>query len=114
MARGRDRTNFAPKTAQVGSIGVIAVLTDWTKAAEKAGIARTVIHSGKWKAAGSPDKALTDEERALFEARLKALHEIFTNDVARLLDISITSSTPAWAEGQTFLAEEALAFGLVS
>lgn len=106
---------FAPKTAQVGSIGVIAVLTDWTRAADKAGITRTVIHSGKWKAAGSPDKSLTDEERAHFQARLDALHQIFTADVAARLNLSIPgSSKTGWAEGQTFLGTEALALGLVS
>lgn len=106
---------FAPTTAQVGSIGVIAVLTDWTRAADKAGITRTVIHSGKWKAAGSPDKALSDEERALFQGQLEALHQIFTADVATHLKISIpNSSKTSWAEGQTFLGSEALALGLVS
>lgn len=104
---------YAPTTAQVGSIGVIAVLTDWTRAADKAGITRTVIHSGKWKAAGSPDKALTDEERALFQGRLETLHQIFTSDVAKHLDL-LTAANPTWAEGQTFLGTEALELGLVS
>lgn len=106
---------YAPTTAQVGSIGVIAVLTDWTRAADKAGITRTVIHSGKWKAAGSPDKALTDEERALFQGRLETLHGIFAADVAKHLNLNtIDTSTPPWAEGQTFLGTEALTLGLVS
>lgn len=107
---------YAPLTAQVGSIGVIAVLTDWTKAAGKAGITRTVIHSGKWKAAGSPDKELTEEERALFQSRLEAIHSIFAADVASHMNISDTQpqALGTWAEGQTFLAEQALSFGLVS
>lgn len=103
---------YAPITAQVGSIGVIAVLTDWTKAAEKAGIARTVLYSGQWKAAGSPDKSLTDEERALFQSQLETLHSIFKNDVAARM--GITAPASAWAEGQTVLGEEALELGLVS
>lgn len=103
---------FAPKTAQLGSIGVIAVLTDWTRAADKAGITRTVIHSGKWKAAGSPDKPLTDEERDLFQKRLTDIHTIFTADV--VAHLSLAASSTAWAEGQTFLAEEALTLGLLT
>ncbi|MDE7065609.1 MAG: S49 family peptidase, partial [Desulfovibrionaceae bacterium] len=103
---------YAPLTAQVGSIGVIAVLTDWSKAAEKAGVVRTVLTGGKWKAAGSPDKPLTDEERELFQRRLAGLHAIFRQDVAARM--TIAAPTEAWAEGQTLLAADARAVGLVT
>lgn len=103
---------FAPVTAQVGSIGVIAVLTDWTKAAEKAGLVRTVLASGQWKAAGSPDKTLTDDERALFQGQLETLHSIFKSDVSSRMGISAPESQ--WAEGQTVLGAKALELGLVS
>lgn len=105
-------TVYAPVTAQVGSIGVIAVMTDWTKASERAGLVRTVLSSGKWKAAGSPDKLLTDEERALFQSQLETLHSIFKTDVAARM--GITAPELRWAEGQTVLGEEALELGLVS
>lgn len=101
---------FAPVTAQVGSIGVIAVLTDWTKAAEKAGLMRTVLSSGQWKAAGSRDKALTEDERALFQSQLEALHEIFKGDIGRFM----RPKGEDWAEGQTFLGQDAKGRGLVT
>lgn len=103
---------FAPVTAQVGSIGVIAVLTDWTKAAEKAGLVRTVLASGQWKAAGSPDKTLTDDERALFQGQLETLHAIFKADISSRMGISAPEAQ--WAEGQTVLGKKALELGLVS
>lgn len=103
---------FAPVTAQVGSIGVIAVLTDWTKATEKAGLVRTVLASGQWKAAGSPDKTLTDDERLLFQSQLETLHAIFKADVSSRMGISAPEAQ--WAEGQTVLGERALELGLVS
>lgn len=103
---------FAPLTAQVGSIGIVAVLTDWTKAAERSGVVRTVLTSGRWKAAGSPDKSLTEEERALFQAQLEQLHAIFKADVR--VRMGVTAADDAWAEGQTMLADDALALGLVS
>lgn len=103
---------FAPVTAQVGSIGVIAVLTDWTKAASRAGVVRTVLSSGQWKAAGSPDKALTEEERSMFQAQLEELHGIFKADVAA--HMGITSAEADWAEGQTILGNRAQELGLVS
>lgn len=105
-------TVYAPLTAQVGSIGVIAVLTDWSQAAAKAGVVRTVLSSGQWKAAGSPDKPLTDEERALFQGQLSRLHEIFKQDVAARM--GVTAPTDQWAEGQCLLAADAQAVGLVT
>ncbi len=103
---------FAPVTAQVGSIGVIAVLTDWTKATEKAGLVRTVLASGQWKAAGSPDKTLTDDERALFQEQLETLHGIFRQDVSARMGIN--APFEQWAEGQTVLGTRAMELGLVS
>lgn len=103
---------FAPVTAQVGSIGVIAVLTDWTRATEKAGLVRTVLASGQWKAAGSPDKTLTDDERLLFQSQLETLHAIFKADVSARMGISAPETQ--WAEGQTVLGARALELGLVS
>lgn len=105
-------TIYAPATAQVGSIGVITVLTDYTKANEKLGISPTVIHSGKWKAAGHPDKTLSEEEAAIFQEQLDAIHAIFKREVAQ--NMGITSPESAWAEGQIFLGEKALELGLVS
>ena len=105
-------TVYAPLTAQVGSIGVIAVLTDWSQAAAKAGVVRTVLSSGQWKAAGSPDKPLSDEERALFQGQLSRLHEIFKQDVAARM--GVTAPTDQWAEGQCLLAADAQAVGLVT
>ncbi|MDE7371841.1 MAG: S49 family peptidase [Desulfovibrio sp.] len=103
---------FAPVTAQVGSIGVVAVLMDWSKAAESAGIVCNVLASGRWKAAGSPYKSLTDEERALFQGQLEQLHSIFKADVRARM--GVTAPDEAWAEGQTMLAQDALALGLVT
>ncbi len=105
-------TVYAPLTARVGSIGVIAVLTDWSQAAAKAGVVRTILSSGQWKAAGSPDKPLTDEERALFQGQLSRLHEIFKQDVAARM--GVTAPTDQWAEGQCLLAADAQAVGLVT
>lgn len=103
---------YAPLTATVGSIGVIAVLTDWSKASEKFGVTRHIITGGKWKAAGHPDKEFTAEERQYFQAQISQLHSIFRADVAKAMRIS--AEPDQWAEGQTLLAEEAHELGLVT
>lgn len=94
---------YGPITAQIGSIGVICVHTCWKQADKDAGITRTVIYSGKWKAAGSPDKELTEDERELFQNQLDGLHAIFRADVERFM----RPMGDDWAEGQVFLADEA-------
>lgn len=101
---------FAPATGQVGSIGVIAVHTSWQKALEESGIRRTLIYSGKYKAAGSPDKAINEEERQLFQSRIEAIHALFKTDIASFM----RPSGDDWAEGQTFLAAEAKERGLLT
>lgn len=103
---------FAPLTATVGSIGVIAVFTDWSKNAEKYGVVRHIITGGKWKAAGHPDKEFTAEERQYFQTQISQLHGIFRSDVATAM--GITADADQWAEGQTMLAEDARQLGLVT
>lgn len=101
---------FAPATAQIGSIGVIAVHTSWQKALQSAGIETTFIYSGKYKAAGHPEKSLAESERQLFQSRIDAIHEIFKADVGRYM----RPKGDDWAEGQTFLAAEAKKRGLIT
>ncbi len=103
---------FAPQTSSVGSIGIIAVLSDWSKYNEKLGLNRNVITSGKWKAAGHPDKPLTDEEREHFQHQVAELHQIFLKDVKQHMHLKADSAL--WGEGQTLLAAEAKELGLVT
>ncbi len=103
---------LAPVTAQVGSIGVLMVHTDWSAFYENAGVKISYLTAGKFKADGFDNKPMSDEERQRFEAQLAQLHEIFKADVVRGMGIS--ADPAAWAEGQTLLAEDALRTGLVS
>lgn len=103
---------YAPATANVGSIGIIMTHTDWSKWNEKAGLAVTTISSGQWKAAGSPDRPMTEAERAYFQQRISATHGIFTADVRTRM--GLTAPEAAWAEAQIYLAGEAVQHGLVT
>lgn len=103
---------YAPVTATVGSIGILWVHTDFSKMNDKYGLSFSYITGGKWKAAGNPDNPLTDEDRAYFQRQVSQLHEIFKADVIR--GLGVTASAETWAEGQTMLAEEAKAVGLVT
>ncbi len=103
---------LAPVTAYVGCIGVFWVHENWAAFNEKLGVSYSYIAGGKWKTAGNPDNPLSDEERAYFQRQIEQLHGIFKADVARFLGISAPAEQ--WAEGQSLLAEDAKAVGLVS
>lgn len=75
------------KTARVGSIGVIALHQDRSKANAKAGITYTAIHAGAKKADGSPHAPLSDPARADMQAMVDGLHDHFVSHVASMRGI---------------------------
>lgn len=81
IATGAD-TIFASSFSDVGSIGVTMSYVDNTKQNADTGLQFISLSSGKYKDAGSPDKPLTTEERALFERDLKIYHDTFVKEVA--------------------------------
>jgi len=68
---------YLPIDGGVGSVGVIGVLEDYTGLNEKMGINVAVITSGKYKADGHPDTALTKEVVDRYQARITALGRSF-------------------------------------
>lgn len=102
---------FAPQTAQVGSIGVISVHADFSRANEAMGISYTYLTGGAFKAVGNADHPLSDADRLYLHGRISSLHALFRADVARHLQL--TAPADQWAEGQIFLAAQAQALGLV-
>lgn len=102
----------ASKTAQVGSIGVLAAHTDISKMLENAGIKVSFITSGKYKAIGNFAEPLSKEGREYIQARIDKVYSMFVGDVARNRGLS-PGSAEKWADGQIFFAEDALKAGLV-
>lgn len=102
---------YAPLTAQVGSVGVVAVHSDWSKFNEKMGIAYTYVTGGTFKAVGNENNPLSEKDKAYLQAKITALHDIFATDVTKHLPIQ--AERVAWAEGQLFLATEAKHLGLI-
>lgn len=104
---------FAPKTAEVGSIGVVMQHLDWSRSNERSGVSVTYIHSGKWKVAGNPDNPLSDEDQAYLQEQCDALYAMFTADVSEAMGLE-GKAVESWADGRIFLAEDALEHGLLS
>lgn len=103
---------YATETAEVGSIGVVMQLVDARKAAEKNGYTVTVMHAGKFKAAGSAFEELSEEARSYFQQQLDSLHSIFRSAVASHMDVQGDASE--WGDAQIFLGRDAVTHGLVT
>ncbi|WP_461210403.1 S49 family peptidase [Desulfocurvus sp. DL9XJH121] len=103
----------APRTAEVGSVGVVMQHLDWSRANERSGVAVTYVHSGRWKVAGNPDSPLSDEDQAYLQEQCDTLYALFTEDVSRHMGLD-PAAAAQWADGQVFFADRALELGLVS
>jgi len=98
---------YVPRSGRVGSIGAYIVLLDETKWNANLGLKYNAISDGQYKLSGAPFQALSDEDRARFQAYVTKGSNQFKNCVTRCRDIS-----PDAMQGQSFDGEEAASAGL--
>jgi capsid assembly protease len=110
IASATDRIAM-PRTGGVGSIGIIAIVCDFSKALSKAGIAMNVLQFGARKADGYPELPLSKAGRARFQADVDTIGQLFVKTVARNRHIKPASILAM--EAKTFLGAEGLRAGLV-
>lgn len=98
---------YSSASAVLGSIGVLAVYVDQSKALAEQGIKVNAFSAGKWKLAGAPFKPMTDEERAMFQGRIDKAYGAFTAAVngKRTVEAGVM-------QGQVFDGEDAVKAGL--
>ncbi len=106
VATGAD-TIIANPYSDVGSIGITMSYLDYSKQNAEQGLEYISLSSGKFKDSGTPDRALTAEERALFERDLKIYHDTFVNDVAKNRNLPVEDVVKL-ADGSTLPAPLAL------
>lgn len=102
---------WAPKTGNVGSIGVIMTHFDYSKMAEEDGVAITHIIAGKKKADGSPYKPLSPSALKDFQSEVDKLYDVFVNAVAR--NRGLSTQAVRGTEAGTYMGRSALKAGLV-
>jgi len=71
------------QTAEVGSIGVVAVHVDESGADEQAGVAWDFVYAGQRKVDGNPHEPLSDEARADIQEDVDGLYASFVALVAK-------------------------------
>ena len=87
IASAADRITV-PRTGGVGSVGVIWMHMDWSKALTGAGFKVTFITYGESKADGHPEIPLSPEALARFQGDIDTMGELFVTTVARNRNIS--------------------------
>lgn len=102
----------ASPMSSVGSIGVTMSYVEESKKNEEEGLTYVQLTSGKFKDTGTPNRPITDEERALLEADLKIVHDEFVSIVANNRNLSI-EAVQALADGSTMPGARAVEAGLV-
>ena len=100
------------KNADIGSIGVLMIHTDYSKAMEKVGVKRTYLKAGKFKAIGNPSEPLSDEAREVFQAELNHIYSNFIETVALNRDTEAEKVRADMADGRIFIGSQAVGAGL--
>jgi protease-4 len=103
---------IASPMSTVGSIGVTMSYLENSEQNEEEGLTYVELNTGKYKDSGSPDKPLSEEERALFQRDLDILHEEFVNMVAEYRNKPV-EEVRALADGSTMTGGRALENGLI-
>ncbi len=110
LASSANKIYVAPKTGEVGSIGIIARHFDYSKMLEKAGIDVTTVFAGDRKNDFSPYEPLSKEAEARLEAEVQRLYGEFVDWVAD--HRSIKTSAVRATEAGLFAAADAIKRGL--
>ncbi len=107
-------TNYliASPMSDVGSIGVNMSYVENSKQNDDNGLTYVHLTAGKFKDAGSPDKPITEEERALFQKDLDLVYNEFVNMVANYRHKS-ADDVKKIADGATMVGSRALENGLI-
>src|SRR2546430_4210505 len=100
-------TIIAHPTSVTGSIGVVMVTLSAEGLLQKLGLSTTTIKSAERKDMGSPFRALTDEERKIFQAVIDSLYAQFVAKLAESRKLPLETARKV-ADGRIYTAQQAL------
>jgi signal peptide peptidase SppA len=103
---------YCNKTAICGSVGTYAVVSDWSAAAEQAGVKVHVIRAGKFKGTAEPGSVVTDEQLNEIQRTVNAVNDQFLAGVARGRKMSLAKATEL-GDGKVHVGQAAKDIGLV-
>jgi signal peptide peptidase SppA len=97
---------------QVGSVGVVAIHDDVSKATEKAGVRRSFVYAGRHKIEGHEFAPLEDPARAHLQEMVDAYYAKFVGDVARGRRADPATVRTRFGQGRMVRDDVALASGM--
>ena len=100
-------------SGMVGSIGVFTAHEDLSKRAELLGVKVTLISAGKFKTEGNPFEPLSDETKAMLQARVDDAYELFVKAVARGRGVKASEVRNGFGEGRVLTTDDAKAAGMI-
>lgn len=100
------------KMADMGSVGVVHIHKELTKAFEQEGITVEVTRAGKYKALGNPYEKLSDLAREEIQASVDQSYSIFVQHVADQRKVSYQVADTKMAQGRVFQGQAAVDVGL--
>jgi protease-4 len=105
-------TIVAHPTSVTGSIGVIMLSFNAEGLMQKLGVAANTIKSAEHKDMGSPFRALSAEERGIFQSVIDGLYQQFVAKVVARRGLP-EATAKALADGRVYTAQQALQHRLV-
>jgi protease-4 len=112
IACAADRI-YAHPTTVTGSIGVIMITPDLSGLMSRVGVQANVIKSGEMKDAGSPFRAMREQDRQLYQNLINSMYERFLDVVAAARTNLTRERIRELADGRVYLAPDAREKGLI-
>lgn len=103
----------AHPSSVTGSVGVIMLTVNARGLLEKIGLETTAVASNPKKDMGSPFRAMTEEERKIFQGVIDAFYERFLNVVQEGRPRLSADEIRKLADGRIYSGEQAKTLGLV-
>lgn len=103
---------FASKNSDVGGIGVTSSFLSNVERNKKEGLTYEELSTGKFKDAGSPDRPLTAEDRAMFMRDLNLVYGNFVEAVSKNRNIPV-EKVKSIADGSSVLGQKGKELGLI-
>jgi protease-4 len=107
VAQAADRIIVHP-TSLTGSIGVIALKMNLSGLMDKMGVDFEVVKSGNHKDFLSPFRALTKDERLIFQKTIDSLHQRFVSTIADNRKQLNRDEIERLADGRIYTSQQAL------
>lgn len=108
-----DKVYIGNDATLVGSIGVVAMHQDVSRAEEQRGIKTTEVYAGRYKRIASQYAPLSEEGRAYLQDRVDYLYSVFISAVADNRGVRVEKVLKDMADGKVFSGKQAMEAGLV-